>query len=331
MDVCLALKTFYLGTTAAIVFAYETSPLKDRFLAYGARSATDQVEHHTGSIEKKSNENATDRTKRHAESVDIKSDENSIGLPFAHLLKRPTTPFDFLASLQVPHSWFVSFYCVSVASSLLWGYQLLTREAVYQKVASWKHPAESMSLDRIALCCSLMALQGARRLWECLVLTKPSKSRMWVFHWLAGVLFYVATGVSVWIEGVPVLDSTDRDIRLSTPSLRVVVCVLAFLVASAIQHNIHVHLASLKKYSLPFHSAFRNIVCPHYTAECALYLALTCLAAPQGQPWNGTMLCATIFVIVNLGITADISKTWAMEKFGKEKVEGKWRMLPGVW
>ena len=245
------------------------------------------------------------------------------------------TLFDVLATLQVPHSWFMSFYCISVASSLLWGHQLLTHEAVYRKVAYWKHsPAASMPLERILLCWSLMALQSTRRLWECLVLAKPSKSRMWVFHWLAGVLFYIATGVSVWIEGVPALESTDqtlRDIHISAPSLSVVVLLLTFLVASVVQHRIHVHLASLKKYTLPVHPAFSKIVCPHYTAECVLYLSLTCLAAPQGQLVNGTMLCAAVFVIVNLGVTSDISKNWAMEKFGRGKVERKWRMLPGVW
>ena len=316
MDVSCALKTFYLGTAASILVAYKIPPLKDRVLAYGPRSVARRADHHAGAI-------------------DLKSNENSASLPSAYGMSSLVTFFDFLATLQVPHGWFMSFYCISVASSLLWGYQLLTHETVYRKVASWKqNPAASMPLDRISLCWSLMALQGARRLWECLVLTKPSKSRMWVFHWLAGVLFYIATGISVWIEGIPALESTDqtwRDIHFSAPSLSVVVLLLTFLLASVIQHRIHVHLASLKKYTLPVHPAFSRIVCPHYTAECVLYLSLTCLAAPQGQLVNGTMLCAAIFVIVNLGVTADISKNWAMEKFGREKVERKWRMLPGLW
>jgi 3-oxo-5-alpha-steroid 4-dehydrogenase 3 len=157
---------------------------------------------------------------------------------------------------------------------------------------------------------------------------------MWVFHWLAGVLFYLATGISIWIEGISVIERTEwtfHHILRSALSPRVWLCLPPFLIASIVQNRVHAHLASLKKYTLPSHPAFEKIVCPHYTAECVVYLALTFLAAPQGHLVNGTMLCATIFVIVNLGVTADISKAWAMEKFGEERVKEKWRMIPGLW
>ena len=315
IDASLALKTFYLGAATAILLVYNIPPLRDRFLAYGARRAANQAEHR-------------------AASKDMKSNGKSPSLPFTYVASPLIAPFDFLATLQVPHSWFTSFYLVSVASSMVWGHQLLTLGPLYSKVANWTHcqPA-SMSLTRVALSWSLMALQGTRRLLECLLLTKPSQSRMWVFHWLAGILFYVATGISVWVEGIPALDSnwTFSGIRLSGPSLCDVVFLLTFILASILQHRAHIHLASLKKYTLPSHPAFNKIVCPHYTAECVLYLALTVLAAPQGHLVNGTVLCATIFVVVNLGVTADISRKWAVEKFGREKVERKWRMLPGLW
>lgn len=314
IDMSLALKCFYLGTAAAILFAYKIPLLKDRFLTYGARRPLNQTENH-------------------ATSRDLKPKEN-----FRSLLRtfRPLiTLFDFLATLQVPHSWFMSFYSISLASSVLWAFQLLMHGPLYQKIADrTQHQHSSMSLNRIALCWALMALQGTRRLWECLVLTKPSQSTMWIFHWLVGVLFYVATGVSIWIHGVQALESSNwtlDNFQLTTPSLRVVVFLPMFTLASVLQHKIHVHLASLKKYTIPSHPAFHRIVCPHYTAECVLYLALTFLASPRGHLVNGTMLSATVFVVVNLGVTADISKIWAVEKFGKEKINGKWRMLPGLW
>lgn len=315
IDTILVLKTFYLATAAAILFAYWILPLKDRFLAYGARSA----EHQAGHL---------------VASKDLRSNEKFTRLLSAHHSRPLITLFDFLATLQVPHSWFITFYCISVASSMLWGYQLLTLGPLYQEVAHWtQRQAASMSHHRIILCWSLMALQGTRRLWECLMLTKPSQSTMWVFHWLAGILFYIATGMSLWIEGIPALESTNWKSNDIFPalSLRMAVFLPIFLLASILQYQIHVHLASLKKYSLPSHPAFSKIVCPHYTAESILYLALTFLAAPQGHLVNGTMLCAAIFVVVNLGVTADISKTWASEKFGKDKIDAKWRMLPGLW
>jgi 3-oxo-5-alpha-steroid 4-dehydrogenase 3 / polyprenol reductase len=316
IDVSFVLKIFYLGTAGAILLVYKIPILKDRFLAYGARSAVSKAE-------------------QGAASRDVKSKGRSPSLPFTYGFGPLNAIFDFLATFQVPHSWFVSFYCISVASSMLWEFQLLTRGFLYRNIADWTHPRHaSMSLDRIALCWLVMAFQGTRRLWECIILTRPSQSKMWVFHWLAGVLFYLATGISVWIEGIPVLESTDwtfDDIQLSAPSPRVLLCLPAFLIASLVQNRAHAHLASLQKYTLPSHPAFDKIVCPHYTAECVLYLALTFLAAPQGHLVNGTILCATSFVIVNLGVTADISTAWAMEKFGEERVKGKWRMIPGFW
>ena len=191
-----------------------------------------------------------------------------------------------------------------------------------------------MSFDQILLCWSLMAIQGIRRLFESFVLSRPSQSTMWFGHWLLGILFYLAMGISIWIEGIGDLKSTNSstfDVKLLVPSLRTMIFLWIFIKASGTQHAAHAHLASLKKYSLPSHQAFETIICPHYTAECALYLALAFLGAPQGQLLNGTMLSGLIFVVVNLGVSADLSRQWAIETFGREKVGAKWRMLPGIW
>ncbi len=58
-----------------------------------------------------------------------------------------------------------------------------------------------MSIDQIALTWSLMSIQGVRRLLESSMFAKPSTSKMWFVHWLLGIAFYLAVGVSVWIEG----------------------------------------------------------------------------------------------------------------------------------
>ena len=76
---------------------------------------------------------------------------------------------------------------------------------------------------------------------------------------------------------------------------------------------------------------FHSLVCPHYTMECIIYTCLTVLGAPKGQLVNKTVLSILIFVITNLGLIAKRTKEWSVEKFGKEKVESKWRMIPGVW
>lgn len=103
------------------------------------------------------------------------------------------------------------------------------------------------------------------------------------------------------------------------------------MLASGIQYDCHCYLGSLKKYSLPTHPAFARVVCPHYTAECAIYLALSFLAAPKGEIVNKTIFSGFLLVVVNLGVSAGISKDWYAGKFGEEPVQGKWKMLPWIY
>lgn len=121
----------------------------------------------------------------------------------------------------------------------------------------------------------------------------------------------------------------DRSmLRFSAPSFRTIIATLIFIFSSGIQHDCHVYLASLKKYTLPVHPVFHSLVCPHYFAECLIYLALAIVSAPSGCILNHTMLCALVFVAVNLGVTADGTKKWYETKFAKESVAGRWRMIP---
>lgn len=106
---------------------------------------------------------------------------------------------------------------------------------------------------------------------------------------------------------------------------------MLFILASGVQHDCHAYLASLKKYSVPEHPIFRHLVCPHYFVECLIYLALAIVAAPSGRLVNWTIMCALVFVGVNLGVTADGTKSWYMQKFGAESMSGKWRMIPYVF
>lgn len=148
------------------------------------------------------------------------------------------------------------------------------------------------------------------------------------------------------------------DIAVTGPDLRTFASVLLFILASGIQHDCHAYLASLKskpapspptnpvqinerrrdesnesgRYKLPDHPAFAYLIAPHYTAECLIYLSLTMVAAPQGGVWvNLTLACALVFVVVNLGATADFTREWYRGRFGEEAVKGKWRLVPFVW
>lgn len=87
----------------------------------------------------------------------------------------------------------------------------------------------------------------------------------------------------------------------------------------------------MKKYSLPEHPIFHQLICPHYFAECLIYLSLAIVSAPAGDLVNRTNFCAFVFVAVNLGVTADGTKKWYEGKFGKQAVAGSWRMIPYVY
>lgn len=118
---------------------------------------------------------------------------------------------------------------------------------------------------------------------------------------------------------------------IKAPSFRSFIAILLFLLASGVQHDCHAYLASLKKYSLPEHPVFNRLVCPHYLAECLIYLALAIIAAPAGYLFNPTIFCAFTLVVMNLGVTADGTKRWYAQRFGPRSVQNRWRMIPFVF
>lgn len=108
---------------------------------------------------------------------------------------------DALATFQVPHSWFASFYVVSTLCSFIWFSQVLLDQSLWRRLASLTNINKAMTLDQIIVTWVLMLLQGVRRVYECLEFTKPSNARMWIGHWALGVWFYASMSVAVWIEG----------------------------------------------------------------------------------------------------------------------------------
>ncbi|OGM44620.1 protein DFG10 [Aspergillus bombycis] len=306
MDAVDVLRAFFLFASCTILSVSLLDSLRSRFVPYGAR-ATVTVE---------------------SDSTPSKPSSSS---PITHIL-------DYLASLKVPHSYFTQFYVISLLSSIFWALQLMCHGQAFQAIATRvhsEHLQRTMSINQVMLCWVLMLAQGVRRLHECFAFSRPSSSQMWFVHWLAGIAFYLAVSIALWIEGTETLLShrwSLDDVTVNNaPSLRTFLCLPIFLFASGLQHDAHHYLFSLKKYTLPSHPLFRSIVCPHYTAECAIYLSLALLAAPQGEMINKTVLSAVVFVTVNLGVTASETKRWYMQKFGENSVRERWNMIPWVY
>lgn len=120
-------------------------------------------------------------------------------------------------------------------------------------------------------------------------------------------------------------------IEFSKPSTKTFIAVPIFILASGIQHDCHKYLAGLRKYTLPEHRLFQLVVCPHYTSECFIYIAIAIAAAPKGYAMNTTILSGLGFVISNLAVTADSTRRWYIEKFGVNRLRGRWRLLPYIY
>jgi len=287
-------RAFYLLSSLAIIIVRFTPALRDRFLPYGAR---DVKGHRKGQAA---------AAKQPAWLLQI---------------------LDYVATWKVPHSWFIHFYIVSVAASTMG--------------LCFFHPSNFFKrLDTTTLCGTLMLVQGIRRLLECSLITKPSQSRMWIGHYAIGVAFYVASNVAIW---VPRPDEKEQDfngvsgrevISGGLWTFSVLPYLFLFFYASWMQNLFHRHLSGLQKYTLPDVGMFRSIIAPHYTAECAIYLSLAFLRdAHQSGLVDSTLFCALIFVVVNLGVTADGTRRWMVAKFPKQRseIDRRWTMLPPVW
>lgn len=211
-----------------------------------------------------------------------------------------------------------------------------------------------MTLEQVQVAWALMLAHGLRRLYECISLQKQSFSSMWAGQYVLGLLFYFVTSIAIWIEGIrtttlpsltlpthiPIAalalqfttpSSIPSHFLIRPPTLRTSLILPLFILASGLQHDCHAYLAGLKKYTLPEHPMFQILICPHYFAECLIYVSLATIAAPQGAWMNRTLVCALVFVVVNLGVTAEGTRAWSVDKFGVERVWRRWRMVPFVF
>ena len=115
---------------------------------------------------------------------------------------------------QVPHSWFRSFYVVSVGWTVFWLLQFLSKGKVMERIAMAQTSAsggKGMGLGQTYIVSALMAGQGARRLYESYYVAKMGKSPMWFVHWALGLAYYTAMGLSVWVEGSGMLFARASD------------------------------------------------------------------------------------------------------------------------
>lgn len=105
---------------------------------------------------------------------------------------------------HVPHAWFSHFYVALLAFQAFWAAQYLSRGWVLAAIAEREvgnGGGRGMGLEQVLLAWVMLTVQGARRLYECWVVMRPSASQMLGAHWILSLLVYLGMSMSVWIEG----------------------------------------------------------------------------------------------------------------------------------
>lgn len=173
------IRSFYIVTVAGILIARLTPALHDRFLAYGARQDHKKVDEDKDVLnQRKLNSNSS----------------SSI-----------TEILDYATKFTVPHSWFTHFYVVSTCSALFWT-TVLSTDLIWDSGTVWSEYEDNVSHTpnywhyKARGCVLLMLLHSVRRLYECVHLSKPSRSRMWIGHYLVGIAFYLVTNIAIWVD-----------------------------------------------------------------------------------------------------------------------------------
>lgn len=124
----------------------------------------------------------------------------------------------------------------------------------------------------------MFLFQGIRRTLESASVHRFSDRRLPVSLFVAGLLFYAITPLSIVLELVE-QDTKDTLFNSIINGVCVISAVLLFVNASSMQTRAHKALASLREdgsqnaYRIPFGGDFDSVSCPHYFAEILIYLS----------------------------------------------------------
>lgn len=167
------IRSFYIVTAGGILIARLIPALRQRFLAYGARQDQGKSDH----------------------SQDIQRQQSVSSSSSSSITKL----LDYAATITVPHSWFTHFYIVSTLSALVWSILLSTDLVWSLGIAHYNHKSNYWQYKPRG-CLLFMLIHSLRRLYECIYVSKTSRSRMWVGHYLVGIGFYLVTNIGIWVD-----------------------------------------------------------------------------------------------------------------------------------
>eukprot|EP00762_Andalucia_godoyi_P007212 ANDGO_08017.mRNA.1 Polyprenol reductase 2 len=214
----------------------------------------------------------------------------------------------------------------------------------------------------------LFQIQLLRRLYECLFVHQYSHAKMPILSVMAGIAFYSLAALSVHVSAPVSFTSQEFWHALAQPhcilsqhafndcfpdlismnvskstggSLDEMLAMTMFVLCSAVQHFVHVHLSNLRprlspdsrkagkaiqRYKVPTSVFFRYTASPHYLCEIGIYLALAMLAGRTSGMWP-----CFFFVVSNLAVGAHQSRKWYVDKFPQSNWSSKCRLVPFLW
>ncbi|KAG0380027.1 hypothetical protein BGX24_010537 [Mortierella sp. AD032] len=207
---------------------------------------------------------------------------------------------------------------------------------------SWVPPPHVL----LTMTCYLF--QVVRRWYESWFVERPSvDAKMNVALYILGITFYSAMAPTTWIDAYeawlrqggalgPVDTTTPSQLNsmLFGLSGQCLLGLILFVWGSWHQYNCHVILANLRPkpsdngdrskekpaYRVPFGDWFQYMAAPHYSAEMVIYLGLYLMGSSSPLATNSstapTLLCAWIWVVINLGIVARETDQWYRARFG---------------
>jgi len=197
--------------------------------------------------------------------------------------------------------------------------------------------------EAITLALSLMTIQVWRRMYECFYINAPSKAKMNVLHYICGYLHYACVGLGI-VSHAPGLirphsihmqpsGSGDTGggwksikwvhIQLSLTNISMTQIGAAALFIWAWKHQFIAHkiFARTKRqamsnpeggqYGVPRGDWFEYVSCPHYAAECLLYISLALVLGTD----HTTGLFIAVWVVSNQVIVAILSHQWYKRNF----------------
>ncbi|KAL2146073.1 hypothetical protein VTI28DRAFT_5166 [Corynascus sepedonium] len=182
---------------------------------------------------------------------------------------------------------------------------------------------------------------------------QPSMSPLHIFIWLSGVSFQVTNGLAIgsWLGGYGPATQADWRAQLSGGTLQFAAGLAVFYLGLAANYYHDDELREIRRraarrareaaekdgkaktvvvdkhYEIPQAGLFKVVLYPHYFVEWVEWFGFWMAAGWGCLPAR----CFLFNEIAAMLPRAVKGRKWYVDKFGEDKVRGRWAVIPGVW